>query len=191
MENETPKTEETPETTSEVQQAPEQPPKSEVEILNEKIADLEKQTAQFKDQVLRKAAEFENFKRRQENESLLFTKYVSENIITQLLPVLDDLSRSLKSGKEKFSEDPFYKGVEMIANKFSKVLETQGLKSIDCIGKEFNVEFHDALMMVPRKDIEPHIIVEEVEKGYVLYDKVIRHSKVIVSTTPVEEEVKK
>ncbi len=165
-------------------------PKSEAELLNEKIAELEKQTSQLKDQLLRKAAEFENYKRRTGNDSINLAKFSGENIITQLLPVLDDLSRSLKSGKEKLENDPFYKGVEMIYSKFLKALESQGLTTMETVGKEFNVEFHDAMMQVPKSDVPPHTIIEEVEKGYLLYDKVIRHAKVIVSTSPIEEEVK-
>ncbi|MDD8019521.1 MAG: nucleotide exchange factor GrpE [Bacteroidota bacterium] len=171
-------------------EAPATPQKSETEILTEKIAEVEKQSAQLKDQLLRKAAEFENYKRRMENDALNFAKFAGENIISQLLPVLDDLSRSLKSGKEKFENDPLYKGLELIFSKFSKMLEAQGVKPMETVGKEFNVDFHDALMQVPRSDVAPHTIVEEVEKGYLLYDKVIRHAKVIVSTSPVEEEVK-
>ncbi len=164
--------------------------KSEIEILNEKTMELEKQTALLKDQLLRKAAEFENYKRRTETETISLAKYASENIITQLLPVLDDLSRSLKSSSEKIDSDPFYKGVEMISNKFLKLLESQGLRSMETIGKEFNVAYHDALMQIPRTDVPPHTIIEEVEKGYMLFDKVIRHAKVIVSTLVVQEEVK-
>jgi molecular chaperone GrpE len=172
--------------------------KSEIDLLKEKTTELTKQSEQYKDQFLRKAAEFENYKRRTETESINFAKYASENIITQLLPVLDDFARSLKSSKDlpgsshagKLESDPFYKGVEMIFNKFMKLLELQGLKTMDVIGKEFNVDFHDALMQMPRSDVAPHTIIEEVEKGYLLYDKVIRHAKVIVSTSAVKEEVK-
>ncbi|MGE5315545.1 MAG: nucleotide exchange factor GrpE [Acidobacteriota bacterium] len=145
-------------------------------------AELEAQVAQLKDQLLRKAAEFDNYKRRTENDFLTFTKYASENVIAQLLPVLDDFHRSLKTGKDSIGEDPFYKGIEMIAAKFLKVLQAQGLKPIESIGKEFNVDFHDALLQVPRSDVPAHTIVEEVEKGYMLHDKVIRHAKVIVAS---------
>lgn len=169
------------------QSAPEQ--KSEYELLAEKVADLERQSAAYKDQLLRKAAEFDNYKRRTEADTLNFAKFASENIIAQLLPILDDLSRSLKSGKEKLESDPFYKGVELIYTKFVKILETQGLKTMETVGKEFNVDYHDALMQVPKSDVPPHTILEEIEKGYLLFEKVIRHAKVIVSS-PVEEEVK-
>lgn len=176
---------------TEQQSEPEQ--KSELEIAIEKIAELEGQVSSLKDQLLRKAAEFENYKRRTEQNTMNFAKYASENIILELLPIIDDLSRSLKSGIEKSGNDPFYKGVELIFAKFNKTLESQGVKPIETIGKEFNVDFHDVMMQVPRTDVAPHIIVEEIEKGYMLNDKVIRHAKVVVATEPIEnttEEVK-
>ncbi|MDE3058281.1 MAG: nucleotide exchange factor GrpE [Bacteroidota bacterium] len=174
------------------------------EAVNQKIGELGQQLAQVKDQFLRKAAEFENYKRRTENDFALFTKFAGENIITQLLPVLDDFNRSLKSWKETSKgssgseNDPHYKGVELIYQKFIKILEAQGLKVMDVVGKEFDVNFHDALLQVLRSDVAPHTVVEEVEPGYTLFDKVIRHAKVIVSTAdtaPTEskaaEKVKK
>ncbi|MFA6457173.1 MAG: nucleotide exchange factor GrpE [Bacteroidota bacterium] len=178
---------EQPKAEQQEQQVPEThpalPERTELDIANESIASL-------KDQLLRKAAEFENYKRRTEMNSLNVAKYASENIILGLLPIIDDLSRSLKSGKEKSGDDPFYKGIELIFNKFNKLLESQGVKAIESVGKEFNVDFHDVMMQVPRTDVAPHVIIEEIEKGYFLYDKVIRHAKVVVATSPIEEEVK-
>ena len=159
------------------------PQKSEIEIANESIASL-------KDQLLRKAAEFENYKRRTEQNSINFAKYAGESMILDLLPIIDDLSRSLKISKEKLEDDPFFRGIELILNKFNKFLESQGVKAMDSVGKEFNVDFHDVMMQIPRSDVAPHVIVEEIEKGYFLYDKVIRHAKVVVATSQAEEEVK-
>jgi molecular chaperone GrpE len=163
--------------------------KAEGVLLNEKIAELEKQCAQLKDQLLRKAAEFDNYKRRTENDFASLARFAAENIIAQLVPVLDDFNRSLKSIKEKSENDSFYKGIELIYAKFLKVLEAQGLKTMDVVGKEFNVAVHDALMQMPRADVPPHTVLEEVEKGYLLFDKVIRHAKVVVSTAPADEPV--
>ena len=163
--------------------------KSETALLNEKIAELEKQSAQLKDQLLRKAAEFDNYKRRTENDFASLTKFAAENIIGQLVPVLDDFNRSLKSIKEKGENETLVKGIELIYAKFLKVLEAQGLRTMDVVGKEFNVDVHDALMQVPRADVPPHTVLEEVEKGYLLFDKVIRHAKVVVSTAPAEEPI--
>jgi molecular chaperone GrpE len=163
--------------------------KSETTLLSERAAELEKQCAQLKDQLLRKAAEFDNYKRRTENDFASLTKFAAENIITQLVPVLDDFNRSLKSIKEKGENDSFYKGIELIYAKFLKVLEAQGLKTMEVVGKEFNVDVHDALMQMPRADVPPHTVLEEVEKGYLLFDKVIRHAKVVVSAAPAEAAI--
>ncbi len=165
-------------------------PLSEGEQAQRTIAELEAQIAAHKDQLLRKAAEFENFKRRTEQQSIAFAKYAGENIILELLPIIDDLSRSLKSSKQQSENDPFYKGIELIVAKFNKILEAQGVRPMESVGKEFHVDFHDVMLQVPRSDIPPHTIIEEIEKGYFLHDKVIRHAKVVVSTSPVEEEVK-
>jgi molecular chaperone GrpE len=177
--------EQTPDTSSAAQQNTEKHdlPQAlgEREALAAKYAECEQQVAQLKDQLLRKAAEFDNYKRRTENDFLSFAKYAGESIIVQLLPVLDDLHRSLKTGQAAVGDDPFYKGVDMIAAKFFKVLQSQGLVALECMGKEFSVDFHDALLQVPRSDVPAHTIIEEVEKGYQLHEKVIRHAKVIVS----------
>lgn len=154
---------------------------SELETLRAKLAESEKMVELYKDQFLRKAAEFENYKKRTENDYLKLAKYASEDIITELLPILDDIARSLKVGKERREFGPFYKGVELIYSKMMKVLEAQGLKAIDAVGKEFNVDYHEALMQMPKENVPPNTVIEEVEKGYMLHDKVIRHSKVIVS----------
>ena len=161
--------------------------KSGIGIPDEKIAELEKQVAQLKDQLLRKAAEFDNYKRRTENDFAALTKFAAENIIVQLLPVLDDLNRSLKTVKERAEGDAFIKGIELIHAKLFKILEQQGLRTMDVVGKEFNVDVHDALMQMPRSDVPPHTVLEEVEKGYLLFDKVIRHAKVVVSSAAAEE----
>lgn len=161
------------------------------ESLQQRAADLENQIVQLKDQLLRKAAEFDNYKRRTESDFAALARFAAENTLTQLLPVLDDFDRSLKNGKEKLGEDSFYKGVEMIQQKFFKVLESQGLTVMETKGKEFNVDFHDALMQMPRADVPAHTVIEEVEKGYLLFDKVIRHAKVIVSAEAPSAEGKK
>lgn len=156
--------------------------------LSAKLAEAEKQLEQYKDLLLRKAAEFENYKKRVENESATIVKFATEELIVELLPILDDLERSLKLSKDRKEFESFYKGVELIYQKMVKVLYDQGVKPMETVGKEFNVDYHDALMQIPREDVPPHTILEEVEKGYILHDKVIRHAKVIVSTTPPLEE---
>ena len=143
---------------------------------------LQKQVDQYKDLLLRKAAEFDNYKRRIENETTNILKYATESLVEDLLPVLDDFERSLKHRKESKENDALMKGIELIYQKLVKVLEGRGVKTFETVGKEFSVEYHDALMQIPRRDIPHHTILEEVEKGYTLNDKVIRHAKVVVSS---------
>ncbi len=157
---------------------------SEVDKLNQRISDLEKSLEVSKDMLLRKAAEFENYKRRMENDISIISKFATEALILELLPILDDFTRSLKSGKDRREFGTFYQGIELIYTKLIKFLNSQGVKPMDVVGKDFNVDFHDALMQVPKEGVAPHTILEEVEKGYMLKDKVLRHAKVIVACEP-------
>jgi molecular chaperone GrpE len=143
----------------------------------------------FKDQLLRKAAEFENYKRRVESESAAIMRSANESLLLALLPVVDDFARSMKAGRDQKDYDGFYAGVEMIHTKFLKLLEKYGVVPFTSTGKPFDVGFHDALLQIPRADLEPHTVVEEVERGYLLFDRVLRHAKVIVSTAPDAPEV--
>lgn len=147
-----------------------------------KVAELEKQVDQYKDLLLRKAAEFENYKRRAENEAVTVVQFANEELISSILPILDDLERSLKLGKEKKEGESFYRGIELIHQKMMKALTSQGVSVLETVGKEFNVDYHDALMQLPRSDVPHHTVLEEVEKGYTLHNKVIRHAKVVVSS---------
>lgn len=150
------------------------------------MEELQKQVDQYKDLLLRKAAEFDNFKRRMESETANILKYATESLVEDLLPVLDDFERSLKHRIDSKESEALAKGIELIYQKFLKILEGRGVKSFDTVGKEFNVDYHDALMQVPNGTVPHHTILEEVEKGYMLNDKVIRHAKVVVSSLPEE-----
>ncbi|MBE2257065.1 MAG: nucleotide exchange factor GrpE [Ignavibacteria bacterium] len=168
----------------------ETPEEIESEIHNEaekenldEVSELKLEVIKLKDSLLRKAAEFENFKKRRNDEMSEFYKYASENIIKSLIPVYDDLSRSIDSinkGETK-DFDTLKKGVQMIYDKFRKVLEDEGLKEINSLGNEFDVEVNEALMQMPKENAKPNTVLEVIEKGYKLKDKVIKHEKVIVS----------
>lgn len=154
---------------------------ADVQEVNEKIERLEKERDELKDKYLRKAAEFENYKRRTEQEFTALSKYANEQLISDLLPIIDDFERSLTISKDRREFGPFYKGIELIYQKFIGLLNAKGVQPIDSEGKQFNVDLHDALMQVPKEDVEPNTIIEEVEKGYLYKDKVIRHAKVVVA----------
>jgi molecular chaperone GrpE len=147
----------------------------------EKVTELENEVAELKDKLLRKAAEFENYKRRTENDQLNLLTYAAESFIQRLLPVLDDFERSLQHMNEAQEVDAIKQGLKLIYDKFMKVLDDQGVKKMESIGQPFNVEYHEALLQRPDDSVEPHTVLEEIEKGYMYKDKVIRHAKVIVS----------
>jgi molecular chaperone GrpE len=151
-----------------------------------KLAEAEKQVEYYKDLLLRKVADFDNFKKRVENDSATSLKYAKVDLIQSLLPVVDDFERSLKLSKDRRESEAFAKGVELIYQKLVKFLDVQGVKEIESLGKEFDVHYHDALLQVPRSDVPPHVVIEVVEKGYSLDDRVLRHAKVVVSTTPAD-----
>ncbi len=145
---------------------------------------LQKQNSLLKDQLLRKSAEFENYKRRTENEIATLFKYANEGLILELLPVLDDFERVNNSWNEKHDPETFKKGIELVYDKFNKILQKQGLKEIDSKGKQFDVNQHEAILQTPNAELEPNTIIDVAEKGYNLKDKVLRHAKVIVSGKP-------
>ena len=149
--------------------------------LQNKIIALEQEINQYKELALRKAAEFENYKRRTENDQLNLLKYAAESLIVKLLPTIDDLERSLEHMTEETDVQKIKEGIQLVYNKFIKTLDDQGVKKIESIGKPFSVEFHEALMQRADDSVPPHTVIDELETGYMYKDRVIRHAKVIVS----------
>lgn len=135
---------------------------------------LEEALAIEKDKYLRLIAEFDNYKKRNLKERMELLKSAGEDIIVSILPVLDDFERAAKA-------DALPEGILLIYNKFISILNQKGLKPMDAQGKDFDPDLHDALSNIPVQDEESkNKVLEEIEKGYFLNDKVIRHSKVIV-----------
>jgi molecular chaperone GrpE len=156
-----------------------------VNELLSKISNYEVELKEIRDAYLRKAAEFENYKRRSENEQSILLKYAAEPFIRNMLQVYDDLDRSLKHASEENLQS-LIDGIKLVYDKFTKILENQGVTRMDPKGKLFDVDFHEALMQQPAQGLPDHTILEVVENGYMYKDKVIRHAKVIVSQA-VEE----
>lgn len=154
-----------------------------------KNEELDKEINDYKDKLLRKAAEFENYKRRTENDQLNLVKYAAESFIVKLLPVVDDLERSLQHIENAKDIEALKQGIKLVYDKFIRVLNEQGVKPIEALGKPFNVHFHDAMLQQKTNEAEPHTVINELEKGYMYKDRVIRHSKVIVSDAPDDEEI--
>jgi molecular chaperone GrpE len=178
------------EKTREIRDPAEEVPPAAASPLEQLLKELEeagKSAQAYKDQFLRKAAEFENYKRRSDAEYLNLVRNANEGLISALLPIVEDLTRSLKAGSSQADGEAFYRGVELIYQKLMKVLEAQGLAPFDSTGSPFDVEYHDALLQVAREDVPPGTVVEEIARGYKLNDKVLRHAKVIVSAAVQSE----
>lgn len=155
--------------------------REELTALRIRCEELQRAADQARDQLLRKAAEFENYKRRTDAEMLGIIRNATESLVASLLPVLDDFDRSLRAGREAHESDSFFRGVELIQSKLLKILEARGLSAFPSAGRPFTVEEHDALLQVPRADLTPNTVIEEVERGYRFNDRVLRHAKVVVS----------
>lgn len=149
--------------------------------LEENIKSLEAEINKYKELALRKAAEFENYKRRTENDQLSLLKYAAEALIIKLLPIVDDLERSISHMTEETDVLKIKEGIQLVYNKFMKTLEEQGVKKIESIGKPFSVDYHEALMQRVDASVPPHTVLDELETGYMYKDRVIRHAKVIVN----------
>lgn len=149
--------------------------------LKEKISQLEKEAFEYRDKLVRKAAEFENYKKRTSEEFVRLIETANEDLILTLLPVLDDIERFRKNYNPETRTDDLKKGIEMIFDKLNSILKNFGLEEIDSLNKEFNPDFHDALMMMEKEGVGSNIVVDQHEKGFKLKNKVIRHAKVVVS----------
>jgi len=152
-----------------------------IKKLEEKIAVLEEEKGQLKDQVLRKMAEFENYKRRTEKEFLAHLENATEGLITELLPSLDDFERFLEHAENEENNVSLKDGVSLVYKKVVDVLNKKGLKVMESVGQEFDAEKHQALVQVDSDEFESGIISGEHLKGYLLNDKVIRHAQVMVA----------
>jgi len=153
----------------------------EVATCEEDISNLEEQIKELKDKHLRLFSEFDNFRKRTTKERIELFKTANADTLLELIPVLDDFDRAMNSFADATDIESVKHGVELIYNKFSKTLEKKGLQCMDSQGKDFDTDFHEAITEIPAptKDLKSKVI-DVVEKGYTLNDKVIRYAKVVV-----------
>lgn len=147
----------------------------------DKTAEYEATIADLKDKYLRQAAEFDNYRKRVLKEKSELIQNGGESVISSLLPIIDDFERALQNMKKSDDTATLKEGVELIFQKFMKTLESNGLKTIETKEADFNTDFHEAVAMIPAPNDESKgKVVDCVQKGYKLNDKVIRHAKVAV-----------
>ena len=167
-------------TQEETNEPQEQPQLSEEEPQTEE-ENLAKQLEELKDKYLRTVAEFENFKRRTLKEKTELILNGGEKTITAILPIIDDMERAIENAHKQACVDVVEEGWELIYKKLLSTLEGMGVKKIEVDGKDFDVDFHEAVAMVPGMgDDKKGNIIDCVQTGYTLNDKVIRHAKVAV-----------
>ena len=152
------------------------------------VSELEKaqqELAESKDKYLRLYSEFENYRRRTSKEKLELIDTAAENVMTALLPIVDDFERAIKSFEEAdASVESMQEGMDLIYQKFKNTLVQKGLKNMDTkAGSEFDPDFHEAITQIPVEDKKlKGKIVDVIEKGYLLKDKVIRYAKVVTGS---------
>ncbi len=133
------------------------------------------------DRLTRQMAEFDNFRKRTEKEKSQMYEIGAKDIIDKILPVVDNFERGLLAVKEEEKEAPFVHGMEMIYKQLMTTLEGVGVKPIEAVGKEFDPDFHNAVMHVDDENLGENIVAEELQKGYMYRDSVVRHSMVKVA----------
>ena len=147
--------------------------------IEEQLAASEEELKSLKDKYLRAAAEFDNFKKRTRKEKAELIENGSERAVCAVLPILDEFERALSNATD--DAKAMKEGMQIIFNKFTKALESLGVKKIETDGKDFNVDYHEAVAMVPGMgDDKKGKVIDCVQAGYQLNGKVIRHAKVAV-----------
>lgn len=165
-----------------------------LEALQKRIAELEKEAEENKNNWLRAAADYKNFKRRVDQERIDLISRASAGLLLKLLPIADDIERATDSVTPEVADSAWYGGFKLIPQKLRTVLESEGVTPIEAIGQEFDPNWHEAVMFDDSGDSESTYVVAELQKGYKLRERVLRPTMVKVGNweapgdeTPAEE----
>ena len=151
------------------------------ELLQKQLDEANEKVASLEDKYLRQVAEFDNYRKRTIKEKAELIKNGGERAIESILPVLDDFERAIQNMSKDESTADMLTGIELIYNKFVGILKQNGLQKIETEGEDFNTDYHEAIAMIPAPDESlKGKVLDCVQTGYILNDKVIRHAKVAV-----------
>ena len=150
----------------------------ESEALKRQLEEARAQASEFKDSWMRSQAEFQNFRKRVERDNETMRSTMKGDIIKKVLPVLDDLERALQN---RPADDSWASGVELVARKFQNILEMEGVKRIEAEGAEFDPNFHEAISHEPADGVQSGHVIEVIQNGYVIGERVIRPALVRVA----------
>ena len=159
----------------------ETPEQKQIRELTEQLEQARKQSEDYLDRLRRSMAEFDNFRKRTEKEKSQMYDMGARTIIEKILPVIDNFERGLAAIPEDSKETPFAEGMEKIYRQFMKTLEEMGVTPIEAVGKEFDPNFHNAVMHIEDENLGENIVAQELQKGYMYRDSVVRHSMVKVA----------
>lgn len=149
------------------------------------IKEKEQEARAHYDRMLRLAAELENYKKRTEREKTEYIKYAIESFAKELLPILDNLERAVEHAKnDDTDKQALLAGVEMVLREFINVMEKSGLKAVDAYGQVFDPQYHEAVMVEENDGVEDNTILNELQKGYIFKDRLLRPAMVVVSRRP-------
>lgn len=148
--------------------------------LNKKEDSYKEKIDQLEDRVKRQMAEFENFRKRSEKEKSQMFDMGAKTIIEKILPVIDNFERGLAAVPDDKKDDPFITGMDKVYKQMLTELDAAGVKPIECVGQEFDPDFHNAVMQVENDELESGTVAQELQKGYMYKDSVVRHSMVSV-----------
>lgn len=150
--------------------------------LEKELEEAKQAIEEQKDKYLRLSAEFDNYRKRTMKEKAELIKNGGEKAISAILPILDDLERALQNMQKADNVQAMYEGIDLISQKFLKVLSQEGLQKMEPVGETFDTDFHEAIALVPAPDeAQKGKVLDCVQTGYKLNDKVIRHAKVVVA----------
>ncbi|MFB4166525.1 nucleotide exchange factor GrpE [Virgibacillus sp. JSM 102003] len=153
---------------------------SKMESLKAEVDQLKQEKEELHQRVLRTQAEFDNFKKRSQKEKEAERKYKAEDLVNELLPAIDNFERALQVEVNDAGEG-FVDGISMVYRQLKDALKAQGVEEIECVGETFDPTVHHAVMQVEEEDTESNTVTEELQKGYMLKDKVIRPAMVKVN----------
>ena len=163
--------------------------KSEGEVLRERIDFLEKENSTLKDQMLRKQAESDNFRKRILREKEDSIKYGNSNLLLDLITIIDDFERAIKASQESTDITNFHTGIELIEKQFVSMLDRNwGLKRMVTVGEEFDPQMHEAIGMEESSEVDKQTVIEDYQSGYVLHDRILRPARVKVAMPVAKKE---
>jgi molecular chaperone GrpE len=170
--------------------APQEELPNDTEELKNLVAQKTKEAQENYDRYLRLAAELENIKKRQEREVAELRQFANENLLKELVPVLDNLERALEHGRQSEAPEALMEGLDLVNQDFLKVLGRFGVTPINSVGERFDPAYHHAVMEEEAPEVEDQTVLKELQKGYLLQNRLLRPAMVVVSRNTEKSPIK-